>query len=151
MGLNPIGFTDRFLSSDYLAQSLACASFFLFIRKWSDVGLAELSWGLQCPRKVSLSSLFSYPECDWRFLYQFSPSQMQSFASVNAKHCIRQRKTLQLPMQSFATANAKLSNRQRKALHLPSQSFASANAKHCLHLGDPFPWRVLILVDSFVC
>ena len=41
----------------------------------------------------------------------------QSFASVNAKHCNRQRKALQQPTQSFAIANAKLCNRQCKALH----------------------------------
>ena len=56
----------------------------------------------------------------------------QSIASVNAKHCIRQRKALHLPTQSFAIANAKLCNSQRKALQSPTQSFAIANAKLCI-------------------
>ena len=43
---------------------------------------------------------------------QICPSQTQSFATANAKHCNCQRKALQPPTQSFAIANAKLCNRQ---------------------------------------
>ena len=67
-----------------------------------------------------------------------------SLAYLRAKHCICQRKALQLPTQSFATANAKLCNRQRKALQSPMQSFASAPTNVCvkrrLHLETPSPY-----------
>ena len=43
-------------------------------------------------------------------LCQFCPSR-------NAKHCMCQRKALQLPTQSFASAHAKLCICSRKALH----------------------------------
>ena len=59
---------------------------------------------------LPFSSLVS-PEID--DFSQFFPSQTQSIASANAKHC----------------------NRPRKALHVPTQSFASALAKHCVKRG----------------
>ena len=60
-------------------------------------------------RMMSLSSLFSDQNRTDDFCTSFAhlrrkalqPST-QSFATVNAKLCISQRKALQLPMQSFA-------------------------------------------------
>ena len=45
---------------------------------------------------VSLISLFSYPEQDWRFLYPFCPSQRQCTATLHASTCIRPCKYVRL-------------------------------------------------------
>ena len=60
----------------------------------------------------------------------------QSFASVNAKHCNRQRKALQQPTQSFAIANAKLCICQCKALH-----------KRCLHNQK---WNLFLIYSDYL-
>ena len=71
---------------------------------------------------------------------QFFPSQTQSIASANAKHCNRPRKALQLPTQSFATANAKLCNRQCKALQsLPQKDLLEQASSFRNPLPNIFP------------
>ena len=47
------------------------------------------------------SSLFSYPEQDWRLLCQFYPSQTQCTATAPAVHCIRHCSALRGKCDSF--------------------------------------------------
>ena len=84
------------------------------------VGSVDISWGLQ----VHLSSLFSYPEYDWRFLCQFCPSQTQSIATVPANVC---GKSLHL-----ASVLASTCNRPRKYVRPSLQVRASVLASTCV-------------------
>ena len=74
----------------------------------AEKGSADISWGYSDPYGESVLPFLLF-RIGQTFLCQFSPTPTQSFATANAKHCIR----------------------QRKALHPPTQSIASANAKHC--------------------
>ena len=110
-------------------------------------------------RKGKIASRFDF-FCRSFPPYSLVQSRTDDFWTVlpisDAKHCIRQRKALQVPTQSFACAIAKLCMCYRKALHVLSQSFACAIAKlwryriflvnriRCLHLGLPFPFFSLI-------
>ena len=68
------------------------------------IGSAEISCGrLQWPvYGVSLSSLFSYSEQDWRLRCQFYPSQTQCTATAPAVHCNRSCSALHPPLQCTA-------------------------------------------------
>ena len=59
--------------------------------------------GLKCPVWSRLSSLISYPEEDWPFQCQFSPSQTQCTATAPAVHCNRLCSALHPSSQCTAT------------------------------------------------
>ena len=88
--------------------------------------------GYSQPYGVSLSSLFPYPEQDWRFRCQFCPSQTQCTATAPAVHCNRSRSALQPPLQCTASVlavhcilHASTSNLSRKYVHRSPQVRAS--------------------------
>ena len=88
-------------------------------------------------RKGKIASRFDF-FCRSFPPYSLVQSRTDDFWTVlpisDAKHCIRQRKALQVPTQSFACAIAKL---WRYRIFL-------VNRIRCLHLGLPFPFFSLI-------
>ena len=71
----------------------------------------------------------------------------QSFASVLAKLCIRQRKALHPPTQSFALANAKHCISQRKALQRGYADFDVACRKNKLFVRYRLKCSMIVAIN----